>query len=122
MPRLGLSCEGKLVGRDGRLGLLVLSSLQDVVVFDIRQLGLNGFKYGLTTVLSNPDLVKVVHDSRQMSDLMHHQLGLELSNTFDTLAGHLVFSNWAVVAERRQIGVKSLSSTVKYYLGHYYKC
>ena len=51
MPRLGLSCEGKLVRRDGRLELLVLSSLQDVVVFDIRQLGLDGFKYGLTTVL-----------------------------------------------------------------------
>ena len=61
-------------------------------------MGENAFRWGLNSVLTEPRVIKVVHDSRQLSDLLYHQFGgLLLENVFDTLAAHLVFSNWLLV-------------------------
>jgi len=92
--RVGLSCLGEAVGREGVLSLLVLATARDVFVFDLQLLGTEGFQYGLWAVLRRPELVKVVHDVRQMSDLLFHQFNLTLANVFDTMAGHLVVANW----------------------------
>jgi len=113
--KVGLSMEGEVLGRHGKASLLVISSQEDVFVFDLINMGVNAFKWGLYSVLRNKEVVKVIHDSRQVSDTLFHQYGLELENVFDTLAGHVVFSNWLVKRENRM--AKPLDLAVKDYLG-----
>eukprot|EP00092_Neocalanus_flemingeri_P003626 GFUD01003893.1.p1 GENE.GFUD01003893.1~~GFUD01003893.1.p1 ORF type:complete len:558 (-),score=213.06 GFUD01003893.1:414-2087(-) len=113
--RIGVSMEGQVLGRNGKTSLLVISSQEEVFVFDLLAMGENAFKWGLYTVLGNKEVVKVMHDCRQISDTLYHQYGLELENIFDTLAGHLVFSNWVLQGEQRV--AKHLDYTVKDYLG-----
>jgi len=113
--KVGLSMEGEVLGRHGKSSLLVISSQEDVFLFDLMNMGVNAFKWGLYSVLRNKELVKVIHDSRQVSDALFHQYGLELENVFDTLAGHVVFSNWLVKRENRM--AKPIHLAVKDYLG-----
>ena len=58
--RVGLVGKGEALGREGVLSLLVLSTEEDIFVFDILLLGMDGFRYGLNAVLHRPDLVKVI--------------------------------------------------------------
>jgi len=113
--KVGLSMEGEVLGRHGKSSLLVISSQEDVFLFDLMNMGVNAFKWGLYSVLRNKELVKVIHDSRQVSDALYHQYGLELENVFDTLAGHVVFSNWLVKRENRM--AKPIDLAVRDYLG-----
>ena len=57
--RVGLAGKGEALGREGVLSLLVLAAEEEVFVFDILLLGMDGFQYGLNAVLHRPDLVKV---------------------------------------------------------------
>ena len=69
--RVGLSCLGEAVGREGVLSLLVLATARDVFVFDLQLLGTEGFQYGLWAVLRRPELVKVgatLHPPPSMSE------------------------------------------------------
>jgi len=113
--RIGLSMEGQVLGRNGKTSLLVISSLEEVFVFDLLNMGENAFKWGLYSVLRNKEVVKMVHDCRQLSDTLYHQYGLELENVFDTLAGHVVFSNWVAKSDHRL--AKPLDQTIRDYLG-----
>ena len=83
--RLGISMEGQVLGRNGKTSLLVISSLEEVFIFDLLAMGVNAFKWGLYLVLRNKEVVKVVHDCRQVSDTLYHQYGVQLENVFDTL-------------------------------------
>ena len=65
--------------------------------------------------LGNEKCVKVVHDFRAGSDLLYHQYELELVNVFDTMAGHIVVTNWMV--ERKVTRAKRLHCLVLDYLG-----
>ena len=56
--KVGLVGKGEAPGREGVLSLLVLAAEEEVFVFDILLLGVDGFKYGLYAVLHRPDLVK----------------------------------------------------------------
>ncbi|XP_076048961.1 piRNA biogenesis protein EXD1-like [Oratosquilla oratoria] len=40
----------------------------------------------LGDVLTDPHIMKIVHDSRNKEDLLHHQYGINLENVFDTQA------------------------------------
>jgi len=113
--RIGISMEGQVLGRHGKSSLLVISSQEDVFVFDLINMGVKAFKWGLYSILRNKEVVKVIHDSRQVSDTLYHQYGLELENVFDTLAGHVVFSNWLVKKDHRI--AKPLDLAVRDYLG-----
>jgi len=113
--RLGISMEGQVLGRNGKTSLLVISSQEEVYIFDLLAMGINAFKWGLYSVLRNSDVVKVVHDCRQVSDTLYHQYGVQLENVFDTLAGHVVFSNWLLKSEQKV--AKHLDCTIKDYLG-----
>jgi len=98
VDKLGVSLEGEVVGRHGTPSLLLLSTDIETFAFDLYNMGENAFRWGLNSVLTEPRVIKVVHDSRQLSDLLYHQFGgLLLENVFDTLAAHLVFSNWLLV-------------------------
>ena len=57
----------------------------------------------------------MVHDFRASSDLLHHQYGIELVNVFDTMAGHIVVTNWIV--EKKVTRAKRLYCLVLDYLG-----
>ena len=52
--------------------------------------------------------MKVVHDFRVGSDLLHHQFGLQIQNVFDTMAGQLVVANW--VLERRVARAREMNT------------
>ena len=46
---------------------------------------------------------------------MYHQYGVQLENVFDTLAGHVVFSNWLLKSDHKVS--KHFDCTIKDYLG-----
>ena len=45
------SFEGVDIGRKGHLKLLVISTLTDIYIFDMDYFGINGFRWGLASVL-----------------------------------------------------------------------
>ena len=57
----------------------------------------------------------MVHDFRASSDLLYHQFGLKLVNVFDTMAAHIVVTNWMV--ERKVTRAKKLYCLALDYLG-----
>jgi len=116
--KVGLAGKGEALGREGVLSLLVLATEEEeAFVFDILLLGTEGFQYGLYAVLHRPDLVKVVHDVRQLSDILHHQFQVTLVNVFDTMAAHLVVANWEADTPRQNMEVApSLEDTVRRFL------
>ena len=66
-------------------------------------------------ISGNESCVKVVHDFRASSDLLFHQFGLKLINVFDTMAGHIVVTNWMV--ERKMTRANRLYCLVLDYIG-----
>ena len=116
-PRVALAGQGELLGRGGVLSLLGLATTRDIFIFDVLMMGMEGFKYGLWAVLRRRDLVKVVHDVRQLSDLLHHQFEVTLENVFDTLAAHLVTANWREGPRRERAVAPSFGSVVRRHLG-----
>ena len=57
--KVGLVGKEETLGREGVLSLLVLAAEEEVFLFDILLLGMDGFQYGLNAVLHRADLVKV---------------------------------------------------------------
>jgi len=113
---VGLSCEGESLGRHGLLSLLVLATHEDVFVYDMLCLGRDGLQSGLWSVLCRADLVKVVHDVRQMSDVLFHQFNIVLENVFDTMAAHIVVTHWSLEPQSRLTTAPNLTYLVRYYL------
>lgn len=114
---VGLVGKEEALGREGVLSLLVLAAEEEVFVFDILLLGMDGFQYGLYAVLHRPDLVKVVHDVRQLSDILHHQFQVTLVNVFDTMAAHLVVANCEADTPRQNLDVApALEDTLRRFL------
>ena len=77
--------------------------------------GNSRFRWDLASVLGNEECVKVVHDFRASADLLYHQYGLELINVFDTMAAHIMVTNWVV--ETKVTRAKRLYCLVMDYLG-----
>ena len=111
---------------------LVLSTLTEVFVFDVERFGINLFRWGMYSILgeicvikyyyllhviilANKMTEKVVHDLRGVSDMLFHQLGIELYNAFDTMAAHVMIANWMI--ERKMSRAKSLHGIVRDYYG-----
>ena len=63
-PEIGLIGKGEALGREGVLSLLVFSTQEEVFVFDILLLAVDGFKYGIFAVLQRPDLIKVNYHTK----------------------------------------------------------
>ena len=115
--RVGLSCEGKMLGRHGTLCWLVLSTEDEVFMFDILSLGEDAFKYGLKAVIQDNRIRKIVHDARFMADCFHHQYGVEITNMYDTMVGDQVFLSQQVYEGFLPSNFRSLSSALRDYLG-----
>ena len=71
-PEIGLIGKGEALGREGVLSLLVFSTQEEVFVFDILLLAVDGFKYGLFAVLQRPDLIKVNYHTKCGSTSLNH--------------------------------------------------
>jgi len=114
---VGLTCEGESLGRHSILSLLVLTTHEDVFMYDMLCLGhRDGFQSGLWSVLCRTDLVKVVHDVRQMSHVLFHQFNIVLENVFDTMAAHIVVTDWSVEPQSRLTTAPNFKYLVRYYL------
>ena len=59
----------------------------------------------------------MVHDIRQLSDILHHQFQVTLVNVFDTMAAHLVVANWEADTPRQNMEVAPfLEDTLRRFL------
>ena len=58
--------EGNL--RKGILSLLSIATSTTVFIFDILEIGKEVFKWGLGAVLTNPQCIKITHDSRLLRE------------------------------------------------------
>ena len=81
---IGVSMEGINIGRLGVICWLGIATKDSVYLFDMCSLGPSGAKQGLADVLHHPDIVKVVHDCRFLSDALLHQYDIKIENVFDT--------------------------------------
>jgi len=117
-PRIGVNLEGELLGRSGVLCYLIVSTVQDVFMFDILKMGGNAFDYGLRSILQDENIMKVFHDVRMPSDILFNQYDITLENVFDTLSADVVFRNsWSVNKEVIQRYTRTLPQMAKDYLG-----
>ncbi|XP_070613244.1 piRNA biogenesis protein EXD1 isoform X5 [Erythrolamprus reginae] len=88
-----IAAEGVNLCRHGKLSWLQIATKHQVFLFDVFVLGAQVFKNGLKMILEDPNILKVIHDCRWLSDCLSHQYGIMLSNVFDTqVADVLQFS------------------------------
>lgn len=92
---IALDCEGCNLSRTGRVCLIqvaIPSNPTEVFLFDLVDMSLGArqlVKHGLGTILADPQITKVIHDCRQDSDALYHQLGIRLEGVFDTQAAYV---------------------------------
>ncbi|XP_068701589.1 uncharacterized protein [Montipora foliosa] len=91
---IGIGCEGVNIGRYGKLCWLVVGCSKVIYLFDILVLGASCFDEGLQDILESGDILKVIHDCRQVSDALFHQYRIRLINVFDTqVADVIIYKN-----------------------------
>ena len=92
---VGVSLHGQALGRDGTLSIVALSTRKSVFLVDCVALKAEAvMQRGLARLLADGGVMKVVHDSRQAADILWHKYDVDLSNVYDTLAAHIVFTAW----------------------------
>ncbi|XP_043119342.1 piRNA biogenesis protein EXD1 isoform X2 [Puntigrus tetrazona] len=67
-----------------RLCWLQVATKRVVYLFDLLLLGAQAFKNGLSMILENPHILKVVHDGRCVSRCLRAEFRVHLTNVFDT--------------------------------------
>ncbi|XP_051248366.1 piRNA biogenesis protein EXD1 isoform X2 [Dicentrarchus labrax] len=81
---IGVGADGVEVFKHGRLCWLQIATKNKVYLFDILLLGARAFKNGLSMILENKHILKVIHDCRAISGCLIAQFGVKLTNVFDT--------------------------------------
>ncbi|KAM6968622.1 piRNA biogenesis protein EXD1 [Tautogolabrus adspersus] len=81
---IGVGADGVEVFQHGRLCWLQISTKNKVYLFDILVLGARAFKNGLSMILENKHILKVIHDCRALAGCLVAQFGVKLTNVFDT--------------------------------------
>ena len=83
------------------MSLVLLSTKEAIFLFDVLALGekfIFDSESPLRNILEDSGIMKVLHDSRIICDLLHHKYQVTLSNVYDTLAAHTVFGTYAIYA------------------------
>ncbi|XP_075972088.1 piRNA biogenesis protein EXD1 [Anticarsia gemmatalis] len=112
---IGVSTDGASMGRKCKMPFLVLSTPQQIYIFDTQVMQYHAFDAGLKKVLESESPKKIVHDSRKISDCLYHKHNVKLNAVFDTQVGDLLITrNKAGCLPTR---VKSLSECLNLYLG-----
>ncbi|CAH0721590.1 unnamed protein product, partial [Brenthis ino] len=112
---LGLSTDGANLGRKCKMPFLVISTLQQIYIFDIQVLQYHGFDAGLRSILESNVPKKIVHNCRMLSDCLYHKHNVKLNSVFDTQVGDIIIT-------RHKTGylpnnVKTLGECLNNYLG-----
>ncbi|KAI9516060.1 hypothetical protein NQZ68_020588 [Dissostichus eleginoides] len=81
---IGVGADGVEVFEHGRLCWLQIATKNKVYLFDILLLGPRAFKNGLSMILENKHMLKVIHDCRALAGCLISQFGVKLTNVFDT--------------------------------------
>ncbi|XP_070834662.1 piRNA biogenesis protein EXD1 [Chaetodon trifascialis] len=81
---IGVGADGVEVFKHGRLCWLQIATKTKVYLFDILLLGARAFKNGLSMILENKHILKVIHDCRAIAGCLIAQFGVQLTNVFDT--------------------------------------
>ncbi|XP_029316751.1 piRNA biogenesis protein EXD1 [Cottoperca gobio] len=81
---IGVVADGVEVFKHGRLCWLQIATKNRVYLFDILLLGAQAFKNGLSMILENRHILKVIHDCRALAGCLIAQYGVKLTNVFDT--------------------------------------
>jgi len=115
--RFGLSSEGGLLGRASPLAFLLFATKEDVFMFDVEELGEEGWDAGLRRVLEEPNLLKIIHDCRQLSDCLWHQHNVRLTGVYDTMAGDMVYISTNLLFGLLPRYTRSQAHLVRDYLG-----
>jgi len=117
---VGLSMQGKNLSRTGVLSLVLLSTKEAIFLFDVLALGekfIFDSESPLRNILEDSGVMKVLHDSRIICDLLHHKYQVTLSNVYDTLAAHTVFGTYAIYAGYMPKHTFPFTDLVRGYLG-----
>ena len=119
---VGFSMQGSHgLCRIGEASLVAVATKRNLYLFDVVSLGedwcfseTSGF---LRALIEDPKIMKVVHDCRALSDILKNKYKVFLSNIYDTLAAHVVFSTWAIHSGYMPRFAMPLSDLVRGYLG-----
>ncbi|XP_016328170.1 piRNA biogenesis protein EXD1-like isoform X1 [Sinocyclocheilus anshuiensis] len=73
-----------------RLCWLQVATKKVVYLFDVLLLGGQAFRNGLSMILENPHILKVVHDCRCIARCLRAEFRVDLTNVFDTQVADLM--------------------------------
>jgi exonuclease 3'-5' domain-containing protein 1 len=91
-PNIGVDLEGKNLGRDGPLYILIIHDHQaeHTYIVDVHTLQLDAFnacgadeEKNLRWILESPETSKLIYDVRQDSEALYHQFGIRLDGILD---------------------------------------
>ncbi|XP_050362473.1 piRNA biogenesis protein EXD1-like [Nymphalis io] len=112
---IAVSTDGANMGRKCKMPFLVISTSQQIYIFDIQVLQYHAFEAGLKKILENENPKKIVHDCRKLSDCLYHKHNVKLNSVFDTQVGDLIISKNKT--GRLPINVKTFSECLNSHLG-----
>lgn len=81
---IAMSTDGANMGRKCKMPFLVLSTPNQIYIFDIQVMQYHAFDAGLKKLLESDAPKKIVHDCRKISDCLFHKHNVELNSVFDT--------------------------------------
>nr|XP_020469556.1 piRNA biogenesis protein EXD1 isoform X2 [Monopterus albus] len=87
---IGVGAEGVEAFKQGRMCWLQIATENKVYLFDMLLLGAQAFKNGLSMILEDNRILKVIHDCRAIAGYLISQFGIKLTNIFDTQVADVV--------------------------------
>lgn len=81
---VALSTDGAQMGRKCKMPFLVLSTPQQIFIFDIQVMQFHAFDAGLKKLLEDNSIKKIVHGCRKLADCLYHKHNVEIKSIFDT--------------------------------------
>ncbi|XP_034825606.1 piRNA biogenesis protein EXD1 [Maniola hyperantus] len=112
---IAVSTDGANMGRKCKMPFLVISTPQQIYIFDIHVMQYRGFDAGLKKMLESESPKKIIHDSRKLSDCLFHKHNIKLNSVFDTQVGDLIITKNKT--GRIVTHVKTLAECLNTYLG-----
>ena len=114
---VGVSIEGTMLGDQGDMSLLSMSSEDTVYMFDMVTLGQEIFKYGIGAILTDDKITKVFHDMRTVHYYLVHRYQLRMSQVYDTMIADQVFCTTQVYGGFIPNMFRSLNMLMRDYFG-----
>ncbi|XP_028677867.1 piRNA biogenesis protein EXD1 [Erpetoichthys calabaricus] len=88
---IGVGISGVGLFQQNRLCWMQIATKTRVYLFDIMLLGSRAFKNGLTIILEDSNILKVIHDCRSMSSCLHTLFRTDLTSVFDTQVADVMY-------------------------------